>query len=622
VSSERDRLRETLSARGVAADASVHETLGLKRAVVLPDPGGLPVARAELGSEFMLREEIGRGGMASVWAATQRALNREVAIKRASDPDDREAEQLLLREAIVTGQLEHPNIVPIHQLVLDAQGPAVVMKRIAGKSWQSLIEDPRVTLEQHLDVFLQTLNAVGFAHSRGVLHRDIKPENVMIGAWGEVYLLDWGVAKRAQDPASSAIVGTPCYMAPEMADGQADERTDVFLLGATLHEVLTGEPRHDGESALDVLYAAMYVEPHAYSASVPSELAAICNRACARAPEARFAAVGELRDAVLRFREHRAANALTESALALHAQLQLRCDEAAREAYDYNALQRLFGETRLGFEAALRIWPESPGALEGLDRCLGAMVEYELSQGHLEAAEALHAVLRSPAPALLARLSEARELRASERERLLRSERDRDPSVGALARTRAYLSMGGVTALMTLALLARRVWLADQALSTLRLTLIGGAVLAIMLVVALLWRRFGAFNLINRRIAAISISTLAVSFASRLSGYLTDTAPERVLITDAFLLGLGGLALMPYHPAGPWLAVTSFVVALVGSLQPGWVDDLFIGLSVLVPAALFLLKSERLLPREPAAQHDALATPTSTSAPSSAPSSP
>jgi hypothetical protein len=258
----------------------------------------------------------------------------------------------------------------------------------------------------------------------------------------------------------------------------------------------------------------------------------------------------------------------------------------------------LFGETRLGFEAALRIWPESPGALAGLDQCRGAMVEYELSQGHLEAAEALYAVLHAPAPALLAQLEALRAQRTSERERLLRSERDRDPSVGALGRTRAYLSMGGVTALMTLALLARRMWLSDQALSTLRLTLIGGGVLSIMLVVALLWRRFGAFNLINQRIAAISVSVLAVSFASRLSGYLTDTAPERVLTTDAFILGLGGLVLAPYHAAGPWLASMSFVVALVGSLEPALVDELFIGLSVLVPAALLLLKREKLLPRE------------------------
>jgi hypothetical protein len=591
VSTERDALRETLRARGIPEDAPVTETLGRGADVRLPRISAFPPAPAELssGTAFRLREEIGRGGMATVWSATQIGLGREVAVKRISDARDREAEQLLLREAMVAGQLEHPNIVPIHQLVVDADGPAVVMKRIAGRSWDSLIEDPRVGLETHLTILVQTLNAVAFAHSRQVWHRDIKPQNVMIGDYGEVYLLDWGVARLADDPASSTIVGTPCYMAPEMADGRADARTDVFLLGATLHEVLTGEPRHLGETAIDVLYAAMYVEPYAYSPAVPTELAEIVNRACARAPEQRFQSVAALREAVLRFQEHRAANALTDNAAELLARLMACTTSPDTRDDSYAEAQRLFGETRLGYQAALRVWPESPAAQAGLMRCLGAMLEYELGLGHLELAEALHAQLAAPEPALTQRLAALREARASERARLLRIERDRDPSVGALGRTRAYLGMGAVTALMTLALVARRLLLPEQGLSTRRLTLVGAGVLAIMLAVALLWRRYGAFNLINQRIAQISVSTLAVSFASRLSGHLTETAPERVLISDALILGLGGILLTPYHQAGPWLAGMSFLVAAVGSL--------------LVPAALLLRKRGELRPRaEPAVE--------------------
>ncbi|HEX6240083.1 MAG TPA: hypothetical protein VFZ61_04295, partial [Polyangiales bacterium] len=215
----------------------------------------------------------------------------------------------------------------------------------------------------------------------------------------------------------------------------------------------------------------------------------------------------------------------------------------------------------------------------------------------------------TPLSALSAKLSAARQAQASEQARLRSIERDRDPSVGALGRTRAYLGMGLVTALMTLALVGRRLLLPDQGLSTLRLTLVGAAVLGIMLGVALLWRRFGAFNLINRRIAAISVCTLAVSFASRLSGYVTDTAPERVLISDAFILGLGGMVLTPYHAAGPWLAGVAFVVAAVGSVLPALVDDLFIALSVLLPAALLLLKREELRPRAPELADEAAAQP-------------
>jgi eukaryotic-like serine/threonine-protein kinase len=593
VTFERERLRDTLSKSGIAADAPVDQTLG--RTHALAEFRSRAQARASTEkAPFVLRAELGRGGMATVWSAEQTALAREVAVKRATDPDDRDAELCLLREAIVAARLEHPNIVPIHQLIVDERGPLVVMKRIAGKTWDMLIEDPLVTLETHLEVLLQTMNAVGFAHSRSVFHRDIKPQNVMIGDYGEVYLLDWGVAKHMLDPASTTIVGTPCYMAPEMADGLADERTDVFLLGATLHEVLTGVPRHEGESALDVLYAAMYVEPYAYPASVPGELAEICNRACARAPEARFANVAALREAVLRYREHRSANLLTDAALSLLAQLHGELGVEQGGAHGYSQIQRRFGETRFAFEAALRVWPESPSALAGHASCLALMIDYELGERHLAAAEALFAMLPRPDDALRTKLAGLRAELELERTRLRGIERDRDPSVGALGRTRAYLGMGAATGLMTLALYARRMLLPEQPLSSLRLSLIGGLVLAIMVGVALLWRRYGDFNLINHRIAQISIATLAISFASRLSGYLSDTAAERTLTNDAFILALGGMALAPYHQAGPWLATMSLTVAAVGTLYPGVVDELFIALSVLVPVALILLKRDKL----------------------------
>jgi hypothetical protein len=583
-------------ASGIAPDASVSGSLGRAQGSPVPRISAFPAAEVNSrpDAEFVLRQEIGRGGMATVWAAAQTALGREVALKRASDPDDKTAELLLLREATVAGQLEHPNIVPIHQLVVDAQGPAVVMKKISGKTWDELIEDHRVTLESHLEILLQTLNAVDFAHSRGVLHRDIKPENVMVGDFGEVYLLDWGVAKRADDPRSSAIVGTPCYMAPEMADGFADERTDVFLLGATLHEVLTGEPRHEGDDALSVLYAAVYVEPYAYSSSVPSELGEICNTACARVPEQRFPSVRALRDAILRFREHRAANALTDGAYEVLARLTRASAASSATSAGYSEVQRLFGETRFGFEAALRIWSESPAARAGLTRTLRCMIDYELSLRHVEAAEALLALLMEPDAERAQQIQSLADELERERQHVRSIERDRDPSVGALGRTRAYLAMGGVTGLMTLVLVVRRMWLPDQGTSTLRLTLVGALVLALMLGVALLWRRFGTFNQINRRILEISIGALAVSFASRLSGYITGCSPERVLTTDAFILALGGLALAPYHAAGPWLAGTSFCVAAVGSLYPSLVDDLFIGLSLFVPVAMLLWNRKEL----------------------------
>ncbi|MDB4987047.1 MAG: hypothetical protein JWN04_2225 [Myxococcaceae bacterium] len=544
-----------------------------------------PTHLDELEQDYDVIGELGRGGMAVVYLAEQLPLGREVAIKRALDPRSAESGLLLLREAMITGQLEHPNIVPVHALLSGAEGPAVVMKRLSGSSWDVLIQRGEASLERHLEILAQVLNAVAFAHSRGVLHRDIKPGNVMIGDFGEVYLLDWGVAQRKLDPPSDAIVGTPRYMAPEMAEGRVDERTDVFLLGATLHEVLTGEPRHRGESALEVLYAAMNVEPFRYPEGVPEELGAICNRACARDPEQRFASAGELHEALSTFREHRAANLLSDAA---EVELQ-ELTRAVRDPTLGNAeLQQQFSRTRFGFEAARRVWSESPAARAGLQACLCTMVDYELACRRPEAALALLGALDTPDPERAARAHALEQELQDQRQRAVAMERDRDPRVGAPDRARAYRAMGLVTLAVTCTALLQRLLFPAFRPSTLRLTIVGLVVLSVMGGIIGWWRKHGDWNFINRRIAEIALSTLAVSAASRLSGFMLHAPAEHVLASDAFIVGLGGAAMSAYHRAGPWLAIVSFSVAVVGSIWPHIIYDLFLGLSVFLPLVFLL----------------------------------
>jgi serine/threonine-protein kinase len=213
------------------------------------------------GREVVRRPDLlGVGGMGEVYAGVQRSLGRSVALKFVNGADasmEREARAGLLREARVTGRLEHPNIVTVHVLGVDEQGtPVMVMKRIEGVSWRALLRDPahpqwrrwetlhRDALESHVSVLPSVCDALEYAHERRMIHRDIKPENVMFGPFGEVCLLDWGIALELDAPnAHPSIVGTPSFMAPEMVDdalGTVSERTDVFLLGATLHYVLTG----------------------------------------------------------------------------------------------------------------------------------------------------------------------------------------------------------------------------------------------------------------------------------------------------------------------------------------------------------------------------------------------
>jgi len=214
---------------------------------------------------------IGVGGMGIVHEAEQVSLGRTVAVKTLpSARRDQAAALALLREAWITGMLEHPNIVPVHYLELDADTlPVIAMKRVGGVGWNTVIRDPEAVRTRfgatdvfawNISILVQVLNAVRFAHSRGVVHRDLKPSNVMIGEFGEVYLLDWGIAVSVRDQPggrlpvadTAQLAGTPNYMAPEMLtpDGPGiSVATDIYVAGAVLFEIIAGHPPHRGRTA-------------------------------------------------------------------------------------------------------------------------------------------------------------------------------------------------------------------------------------------------------------------------------------------------------------------------------------------------------------------------------------
>ncbi len=237
---------------------------------------------------------IGTGGMGVVREGVQRSLERVVAVKTLRDElrGHTEPAAELLREARLTGTLEHPNVVPVHDVGVDEHGaPMIVLKRISGITWSELIRDAdRVRelapsgdlLEWNLRTLMQVASAIHFAHSRGVIHRDLKPDNVMIGEFGETYVVDWGIAVPLEDlkagATASSPAGTPCYMAPEMLgqDGPPPPSvaTDVYLLGGVLFEIVSGHPPHDGTGLVDVLRKILTVDPEP-PADAPEELAAI-----------------------------------------------------------------------------------------------------------------------------------------------------------------------------------------------------------------------------------------------------------------------------------------------------------------------------------------------------------
>lgn len=410
-------------------------------------------------TDLVVGEILGEGGMGVVRSALQVPLHREVAVKRLRVEKNSRAEILsLLREAWVTGMLEHPNIVPVYALGRDAEDrPIFVMKRIGGVPWQDLmfspehpyrIQDKRSSLLWNLDVLMQVCRSVHFAHSKGILHRDIKPSNVMIGEFGEVYLLDWGIALALSPHPSlplplaaevARLEGTPAYMAPEMAAVHGERigvQTDVYLLGGVLHEILTGKPPHQGPTLLAVLADAMISAPHTYASDIPESLVAICHRAMNADPAARFESVEAFRCAIADFLQQKNSIDLTEEAKKELQDLQGKM-ENEKEKTDLRSLFFRLGELRFGFHQALHLWPENREAAEGLRACMVLTCQVMIADAYLEAAEQLFNEIEQPPESLRAALEALREQKEQQEKHRMRLELDTDSTVGR--RTRRFI---------------------------------------------------------------------------------------------------------------------------------------------------------------------------------------
>lgn len=454
---------------------------------------GLPELALDGGGEMsrggglVLGETLGRGGMGIVRAAYDRALGRHVAVKTIAgldrqvgevpSTDVRNAPTELVHEARVTGGLAHPNVVPVYALGRDGDGsPVMVMKRIEGHLWSDELGDEKwplapQRLAHHLDILLLVSRAVSFAHSRGVVHRDLKPSNVMVGSFGEIYVLDWGIAVSVTEdartlapPASEVkhIAGTPAYMAPEMAvaDGASiDRRTDVYLLGAVLHEILAGHAPHEAETIRESLVSAYASEPPALEGA-PPELEEICQKALAADPHERFQSTEALRTAVAGFMTHRGSRDVEREARARVSELERLLDPVLERATAPSArahadIHRLAIEARFGLRQALRAWPDNHDAAEALEQLLTRLVRYHLvREAHEEAAAALDE-LAAPSADLTGEVAALAASRLREKARILSLEklsRGVDPKRRSAARVRFALVLAGVTAALSAAM--------------------------------------------------------------------------------------------------------------------------------------------------------------------------
>ena len=488
---------------------------------------------------------IAEGGMGVVREAEQVALGRTVAIKTLrADKRDPSSVRDLLREAWVTGSLEHPNVVPVHHLGVDGQGlPALVLKRVEGVEWSKLMHDAAEVarrfgttdlLAWNLDILLHVLNGIRFAHSRGIIHRDLKPSNVMIGDFGEVYVLDWGVALSLRDDRSGGllprakdakhIAGTPCYMAPEMLqlDQPLSERTDVYLAGAVLFEIIAGRPPHAGTTAVAVMTSVLTSRPE-LPPNTPSELAAICMRAMDPDPARRFESADALRIALQAYIGHRGSELLAARAMARLAELRL-----ALAGENRDEIYRLFSACRFGFHEALASWRENLEATRGLAEATLEVARYELAQGDAQAALKLIGELAAPDDALLAEARRAADEQASRRKRLEELGQAHDLAIGRRARAWMGFVIGLFFALLPLVPQARMLDHRRQFLSTL-------AVVGAIAVAAWLFRSVLGSTLVNRRLLAGILLIFVGNSVLVGAGWMMGIAPIHMHVLMVFL---------------------------------------------------------------------------------------
>lgn len=326
--------------------------------------------------DYDLEETIGRGGMGLVYRAKQRSLGRLVAVKTLDGASTSSMSQQFRAEAQLTGLLDHPNIVPVHDLQERDQRLYLSMKLVLGRPWSESLQDPEKSFDDQLKTLLSVCQAVRYAHSKGVIHCDLKPDNVMIGDYGEVLVMDWGVAVSLSSDEDSPLPrhvdvkqaqGTPVYMAPELAEGRGSDisvGTDIYLLGAILFELITGKAPHSGATLIQVLLSAAQSKEPMFPEGVSEELQEICARAMKRDVKERYESVTEFQDALHRYLDHGQSRALTEKA---EAQGKDFDSWALKEHEPDQSLARgpysKLNQILASLEQALELWPENKRAL-------------------------------------------------------------------------------------------------------------------------------------------------------------------------------------------------------------------------------------------------------------------
>ncbi|MBD3240592.1 MAG: protein kinase [Chitinivibrionales bacterium] len=359
-------------------------------------PAELLDEEQQAGPRFDVVGEAGHGGTSHVYTVVDRSLGRTIALKllRGRAEQKKGVKRRFIHEARVTAMLEHPNIVPVYDIgVTKDDRVYFLMKNVSGVSVGDAVRAARdghpvppefETIDGRLRIMLKVCDALAFAHNRGYIHQDIKPDNIMLGEFGEVLILDWGCAlgEKERSRGAAATYGTPAYMSPEQARQEgADERSDVYCLGATLYHMLTlchptwsNDPNEFWEMKRKGELSPL---PERIRQALPEALLGVTRTAMAPEPAERYESVAAFQNAITDYQAH------AESiALAHRASEQLAAAGAHAEYHDYSRITARF-------EQALEMWSQNRDALDGLTRVKRCHALRALERGDLELADSI-----------------------------------------------------------------------------------------------------------------------------------------------------------------------------------------------------------------------------------------